>query len=350
MKMKGGCMQSALQKAVIPEKAVKVLNCNECDKLVRLEDADECPPLYECSIESCGTTFVGIDGRNCPECNRPFSRKLAAHACENCEEEMEETTAFECENDGCSQDGLHLVEEEAKRCTKKCKGKKIITIPAPVPAQAKDNQPEQEVVDQGLLTTAEEKRKEELVKVIKDGLLKFVQVGMALAEIRDEKLYRSTHETFEKFVNDTFSMGIRYAQMLMKGTKAVENLKTRTRVRLPEREAQVRPLAIFDDQPDTQAKVWELAVEKAGGESPAPAIVRDTVDEYLGIAPIETEELDEDELKGKEALGEEIGAPPTRMTFDSDRLRELKFTWDYANKTDRKKFCLYAGLRSKDKK
>ncbi len=96
---------------------VEILFCGNCDKLVRLEDAaDECPPLYECSNENCGTTFVGTEGRNCPECNRPFSRKLADHACEDCEDEMEETTAFECGNDGCSQHGLHLTEEEAKGC------------------------------------------------------------------------------------------------------------------------------------------------------------------------------------------------------------------------------------------
>ncbi len=98
------------------KEAVDVLFCGDCDKLVRMEDVDECPPLYECSNDNCGTTFVGIDGRNCPECNRPFSRKLADHACEDCETEMEETTVFECGNDDCSQHGLHLTEEEALKC------------------------------------------------------------------------------------------------------------------------------------------------------------------------------------------------------------------------------------------
>jgi hypothetical protein len=326
--MKGGSMESALQN-VISEKAVNVLHCDQCDKLVRLEDADECPPLYECSNDKCETIFAGTDGRNCPECNRPFSRRLADYACEDCNEEMEEETAFECGNESCSQEGLHLTEEEAKGC----KGGKTRNLPAVTSEDKQD------------LTTAEVQRREELVKVVRDGLNKFIEVGMALVELREKKLYRNTHQTFEEFVNDTFSIGIRYAQMLMKGTKTVENLKTRTRVRLPEREAQVRPLAIFDDQPSTQTKVWELAVKKAGGESPSPAIVRDTVDEYLGMP-----EDDEEGRQERKSLGEEIGAPPTRMSFDSDTLMELKMRWDRANKTDRKKFCLYAGLRSKDKK
>lgn len=204
--------------------------------------------------------------------------------------------------------------------------------------------------DQELLTTAEEKRREELVRIVKDGLNKFIEVGMALAEIRDKKLYRNTHETFEKFVNDTFSIGIRYAQMLMQGTKTVENLKTRTQVRLPESERQVRPLSEFGNDPDIQAKLWGRAVQKADGGSPSPATVRDVVEEYYveegySLPP------EEEELRERKALGEEIGAPtPTRMSFDSDTLMELKVRWDRASKTDRKKFCLYAGLRSKDKK
>jgi hypothetical protein len=329
--MKGGNMKSALQKEVISKEAVNVLYCEQCDKLVRMEDADQCPPLYECSNDNCGTTFVGTEGRNCTECNRPFSRKLADHACEDCEGEMEETTAFECGNDGCSQHGLHLIEEEAKGC----KVGKTLIIPAHVISE-----------DQGSLTSAEEKRKKELVKVVKDGLNKFIEVGMALVELRDKKLYRNTHETFERFVNDSFSIGIRYAQMLMKGTKTVENLKTRTQVRLPESERQVRPLSEFDNDPDTQAKLWKRAVQKADGGSPSPALVRDTVEDYFVEEHISLPP-EEEELQERKFLGEEIGAPlpPIRTSEESGNLKSLKLYWDRTNKTDRGKFCLWAGLR-----
>jgi hypothetical protein len=98
------------------KEVVDALYCPSCGKLIRLEDADEeCPPLWECSNENCGATFVSSD-RNCPECNRPFSRRLADYACEDCEAEMEETTAFECNNKNCGQDGLHLDKEEAAEC------------------------------------------------------------------------------------------------------------------------------------------------------------------------------------------------------------------------------------------
>lgn len=132
---------------------VEVLFCGNCDKLVRMEDADECPPLYECSNDNCGTTFVGTEGRNCPDCNRPFSRKLADHACEDCEGEMEETTAFECGNDGCSQHGLHLIEEEAKGC-KDEKTRTILDHPTDeVEEEVISGEPSEEVMDnQGTAT------------------------------------------------------------------------------------------------------------------------------------------------------------------------------------------------------
>jgi hypothetical protein len=112
--------EKATEKPTLSEakEAVNALYCPSCGKLMRLEDADEeCPPLWECSNQNCGATFVSSD-RNCPECDRPFSRRLANYACEDCEVEMEETTAFECNNKNCRQDGLHLDKEEAKGCGK----------------------------------------------------------------------------------------------------------------------------------------------------------------------------------------------------------------------------------------
>lgn len=64
----------------------KVYCCVECSEVT--EDATD--PLWECSNDNCGAKFVS-DDRACPECNRPFSRKLAVHGCPECNEgELEE--------------------------------------------------------------------------------------------------------------------------------------------------------------------------------------------------------------------------------------------------------------------
>jgi hypothetical protein len=51
------------------------------------------------------------------------------------------------------------------------------------------------------LSLAQKSRRTELENVIERGLSTFVEVGNALLEIRDSKLYRETHPTFEAYLH-----------------------------------------------------------------------------------------------------------------------------------------------------
>jgi len=63
--------------------------CPHCNKILDTEeDDDEIYTLRECSNDECGCIFIAEDGNNCPDCNRPFTRKLADVGCPDCEEEM----------------------------------------------------------------------------------------------------------------------------------------------------------------------------------------------------------------------------------------------------------------------
>lgn len=53
--------------------------CNGCNEF---KDEDDLVPLRECP--HCDETYDGKEGRNCPSCNRPFTRKLADMACPDC--------------------------------------------------------------------------------------------------------------------------------------------------------------------------------------------------------------------------------------------------------------------------
>lgn len=69
-------------------------HCSSCNE-VKLES--EITVLRECSKEDCGERFDGNEnGRNCPECNNPFSRKVADQACPDC---LEEDTVEEIAQD-----------------------------------------------------------------------------------------------------------------------------------------------------------------------------------------------------------------------------------------------------------
>jgi hypothetical protein len=122
--------------------------------------------------------------------------------------------------------------------------------------------------------------------VIKRGMLQVWEVAAALADIREQKQYlEAGYKTFEAYCQERWNFGRDYATSLMRGAKVLENIKqnvnkevdkTLTTVSvLPETEWQARAIHEATKQPEEQAKVWEQAVEDAGGEQPtAPQIKR----------------------------------------------------------------------------
>ncbi|MCA2661179.1 MAG: hypothetical protein IM498_00685 [Microcystis sp. M064S2] len=117
----------------------------------------------------------------------------------------------------------------------------------------------------------------------------FYEAGTALKELRDRRLYRSTHKTFEEYCRDRFGYSRRKMDYLISGSEVFENLQTRTNDSqsdrdetrtigsqiLPISERQVRPLTQLE--PDQQREVWQQAVEAAGGKVPSGRIVKDIV-------------------------------------------------------------------------
>jgi N6-adenosine-specific RNA methylase IME4 len=69
--------------------------------------------------------------------------------------------------------------------------------------------PEAHATDQ--LSLVERRRLEQLEAVVTRGLEAFVEVGRALIEIRDTRLYRESHTTFESYVNERFALARRTA-------------------------------------------------------------------------------------------------------------------------------------------
>ena len=149
----------------------------------------------------------------------------------------------------------------------------------------------------------------------------FYEAGRALRELRDRRLYRSTHKTFENYCRDRFGFTHRRINYLIAGSRVVENLQMGTNGSqtqenektgtngsqiqngtqgeslpdremgtnsaqtgmgtngsqiLPTSERQIRPLAKLE--PDRQREVWQQAVTEAGGKVPSGRIVKDIVE------------------------------------------------------------------------
>src|SRR5215204_6956553 len=70
-----------------------------------------------------------------------------------------------------------------------------------------------------LLTTTESARLVELEDTIERGLETFVEVGNALLEIRESKLYRETHKTFAAYVKARWGFTASRARQLIAAAK-----------------------------------------------------------------------------------------------------------------------------------
>ncbi len=106
----------------------------------------------------------------------------------------------------------------------------------------------------------------------------FYEAGKALRALRDRRLYRSTHVTFEEYCRDRFDFTRRRPYQLIEAAQIYDNLidKCEQIVEiLPTKEGQVRPLSELDSS--QQPLAWEAAVEQAGGKVPTGRIVKDVV-------------------------------------------------------------------------
>jgi len=115
----------------------------------------------------------------------------------------------------------------------------------------------------------------ELEKIIERGFKSYLEVGFALLEIRERKLYKQLgYKNFESYCIDRWKIKRAYANRQILASKVVSNLKQATIVtkNLPQNESQVRPIANLDV--DLQRTIWTEAIEVAGG-TPTAKVVKE---------------------------------------------------------------------------
>ena len=125
------------------------------------------------------------------------------------------------------------------------------------------------------LTTEEEGDRLHLERKVERA---FYEAGMALMELRDRRLYRSTHATFEEYCRERFDYTRRRPYQLIEAALIYDNLIEKCAKILhilPTKEGQVQPLSQLDRE--SQPLAWETAVEEAGGKVPTGKIVKDVV-------------------------------------------------------------------------
>ena len=76
------------------------------------------------------------------------------------------------------------------------------------------------------ITTSETQRLKQLEKIISAGKKTFVEVGLALEEIRDKKLYRHEHGTFEKYCQRVWGWSANYGCKQITAANVAKELGT----------------------------------------------------------------------------------------------------------------------------
>jgi hypothetical protein len=137
--------------------------------------------------------------------------------------------------------------------------------------------------DLEVLLPCEEKQLEQCEETIEQGLGTFLDVGRALAEIRDNRLYKGSHRTFERYCKDRWDLGKAHAYRQIYGYEAVALLEQKRspigdknesedsdsvneihqEMILPRNEAQVRPLTKLT--PEQQVEAWSLVLDWVNG-------------------------------------------------------------------------------------
>jgi hypothetical protein len=125
------------------------------------------------------------------------------------------------------------------------------------------------------LSEDEQKERERLEKQIVDS---FYQAGVALRELRDRKLFRSTHRTFEEYAKEILGFTRIRLYQLIGAAQVYENIRENVNAPLtlfPTTEYQCRPLVKLGQE--EQVEAWKIAVDLAGEKTPTSAAVRQAV-------------------------------------------------------------------------
>lgn len=151
-------------------------------------------------------------------------------------------------------------------------------------------------MDECDLTINEKAEFKKLCGLVDEGLTSFLTVGTALNQIKERRLYRQTHETFEQFVKDRWNISNSRAYQLIDAARVSREVSTiveETGIDIElKTEAQLRELNPIGTE--ALPSVLEKIVEKCKSENlkPSANVIKDVVYKELG--------------KDKDSLGREV--------------------------------------------
>lgn len=123
-----------------------------------------------------------------------------------------------------------------------------------------------------IITLEESKRLLELEKTVTAGLQSWIEVGEALIEIRDSRLYRVEASTFEEYCQIKFKMSDRHARSLMSGAPVARKIGS---VLPLSQRAAVELVKVSEEK---RQEIFEKAAETAKGSVPTAREIKQVVE------------------------------------------------------------------------
>ena len=176
------------------------------------------------------------------------------------------------------------------------------------------------------LNAHESKRFNECEEIINKGLTTFIEVGQALAEIRNRRLYRSEHRTFEAYCQNRWQLKRQRAYELMGASEVAGNLSEISDIQYL-KESHTVPLQNLTG--DEQLAAWRELWDETGGKITANKLVKKVAEvqerkkaDYLAdlsqaAKNKETEELaaQEHAREARKDLAKALAASPEMITM-----------------------------------
>jgi hypothetical protein len=122
------------------------------------------------------------------------------------------------------------------------------------------------------LTEPQRRKLNDLESIIEKGLTTFVEVGAALAIIREQKLYTGAYSTFEAYCRAKWDWTERRARQLIASSEVVTSMGDTGKILPPTKESHA--VAMADVPAEKRAGVWTKAVKESGGKPKAKDVRR----------------------------------------------------------------------------
>lgn len=141
---------------------------------------------------------------------------------------------------------------------------------------------EPEAGSAGELTEPEATALASYEETIAGGLASFMRVGLALAAIRDQRLYRVTHRGFEEYARERWGLGRAHAYRHIQAAQLAHVVSPVGDT--PPGESVLRELGPLREDIDAVQKAWRTACERYGNR-PTATQVRQVVSDIAPASP-----------------------------------------------------------------